>query len=117
MLDFLIIGSCLYGSTFAFLSFRDDLIKICRKVIYAVPIDEFFNFDLVELSYRSLRFEKINKGPFQGNAVINHTSEDVPHTRFVEHMHFLFKTEKEYLAIYEFLIEHNFKTITGIHND
>lgn len=59
-------------------------------IIYTGPIDEFFDYSLGKLSYRSLRFEHvtINTDNFQGNAVINHTGKNVSYTRSIEHRHF-----------------------------
>lgn len=61
-----------------------------KKVVYTGPIDEFYKFEFGKLNYRSLRFEHetLNIEDFQGNAVINYTSENVPFTRIVEHKHF-----------------------------
>ena len=45
---------------------------------------------LGKLGYRSLRFETetLDKPDFQGNAVVNYTSYDVPYTRIIEHKYF-----------------------------
>ncbi len=64
-----------------------------KKLVYTGPIDEFFHYQLGALEYRSLEFvhswlpEEEN---YQGNAVVNYTSEDVPYTRIIEHKHFNF---------------------------
>lgn len=73
-----------------FLEDRDYWTKGSDVVIYTGAIDEFFNYELGELDYRSLRFEHIllNCDDLQGNAVINYTDADVPWTRIVEHKHF-----------------------------
>lgn len=62
----------------------------CNKIIYTGPIDKFFNYDFGRLEYRSLKFEHsiLDQEDFQGNAIINYTSMDVPWTRIVEHKHF-----------------------------
>ena len=62
------------------------------KIVYTGPIDEFFNYKLGELEYRSLRFEteEKNVGNYQGNAVINYTDAETPYTRVIEHKHFEF---------------------------
>uniref|UniRef100_UPI0040561D47 UDP-galactopyranose mutase n=1 Tax=Acetatifactor sp. TaxID=1872090 RepID=UPI0040561D47 len=63
------------------------------KVLYTGMIDEYFDYQLGELQYRSLRFEEeilddcVN---FQGNAVVNYTEREVPYTRIIEHKHFEF---------------------------
>ena len=60
------------------------------KTVYTGMIDEFFGFRLGKLGYRSLRFETetLDMPDFQGNAVVNYTSYDVPYTRIIEHKYF-----------------------------
>lgn len=73
---------------FADRSYYDSL---ATKVVYTGPIDRFYDFKYGTLSYRGLRFEtsKFNVDDFQGNAIVNYTSYDVPYTRSIEHKHFL----------------------------
>ena len=61
-----------------------------EKVVYTGPIDEFFDYQLGHLEYRSLRFETetLPTDNYQGNAVVNYTERDVPYTRIIEHKHF-----------------------------
>ena len=62
-------------------------------VVYTGPIDEFFGFELGQLEWRTVRFEtELMEGEanWQGNAVVNYTSHDVPFTRIIEHKHFEF---------------------------
>jgi UDP-galactopyranose mutase len=60
-----------------------------RHVFYTGPIDRYFNYELGPLGYRTVVFERGEaRGDFQGNAVINFTEFDVPHTRIHEHKHF-----------------------------
>ncbi len=63
---------------------------IARKTIYCGPIDEFYNYELGRLEYRSLRFETelLDEENHQGNAVVNYTERSVPWTRIIEHKHF-----------------------------
>lgn len=63
---------------------------IADKTIYTGPIDEFFDYQLGRLEYRSLRFEQedLPTANFQGNAIVNYTNADVPYTRVVEHKWF-----------------------------
>ncbi len=70
------------------------------KVLYTGAIDEFFNYLYGKLEYRTLRFEseRLQTDNFQGNAVVNYTSENVPYTRIIEHKHFL-KTDCPYTVI------------------
>lgn len=55
-------------------------------------IDQFFDYRLGTLEYRSLRFETkiLDVDNFQGNAVVNYTDSDTPYTRIIEHKHFEF---------------------------
>jgi UDP-galactopyranose mutase len=59
------------------------------QIFYTGPIDEWFNFSLGRLGYRTLDFvtERYD-GDFQGNAVINYCNQEVPWTRISEHKHF-----------------------------
>lgn len=63
---------------------------IANKTIYTGTIDEFFDYRLGQLEYRSLRFEQedLPIANFQGNAIVNYTNTDVPYTRVVEHKWF-----------------------------
>ena len=79
-----------------------------RKIVYTGKIDEFFGYRFGKLEYRSLQFETtvLDMPDYQGNAVINYTSHDVPYTRIIEHKHFTFGKQpktvisKEYPADY-----------------
>lgn len=69
---------------------RDEWNKKARKIIYTGQIDAYYDYELGELEYRSLRFEteKIGTINYQGNAVVNYTDKDIPYTRIIEHKHF-----------------------------
>ena len=60
------------------------------KIIYTGAIDAYFDYRFGNLEYRSVRFEteKLSLVNYQGNAVVNYTSADVPYTRIIEHKHF-----------------------------
>ena len=63
------------------------------RIIYTGSIDEFFDYRLGALEYRSLRFEKEylpDTDNYQGCAVVNYTERKVPFTRIIEHKHFEF---------------------------
>lgn len=64
--------------------------SVAKKVVYTGPIDQFFDYALGVLGYRSLRFETeiLDSENYQGNAVINYTDVSVPYTRIIEHKHF-----------------------------
>ena len=60
------------------------------KLIYTGPIDEFFDYSLGHLEYRSVRFETeiLDQEYYQSNSVINYTDKDIPYTRIIEHKYF-----------------------------
>lgn len=64
--------------------------SIANKVVYTGPIDEYFNYSLGKLGWRSLKFDikVLDKDNFQGNAVVNYTGHEVKYTRVIEHKHF-----------------------------
>lgn len=68
-----------------------------ERVLYTGMIDEYFDYCLGELQYRSLRFEEeflAECDNYQGNAVVNYTDRDIPYTRIIEHKHFEFGSGK-----------------------
>lgn len=71
---------------------KDEYLKNYDKIVYTGPIDQYFDYKLGELEYRSLRFEteELDVGNYQGNAVINYTDVETPYTRVIEHKHFEF---------------------------
>jgi len=72
-----------------FLSNRDELEKLAGRIIYTGPIDEFFDCCYGKLEYRSLHWEHEHlDGDYQGAAVVNYGSLEVPFTRIIEHKHF-----------------------------
>ena len=75
--------------------FKDESLKnIASKIIYTGPLDEYFNYKLGKLEYRSLKFDTkvLDKQNYQGNAVVNYTGHEVDYTRVIEHKHFEFDT-------------------------
>lgn len=60
------------------------------KLVYTGKIDDFYDNCYGNLDYRTVRFETeiINKPNYQGVAIMNFTSHDVPYTRVMEHKHF-----------------------------
>lgn len=65
------------------------------KLLYTGMIDEYYDYALGALEYRSLRFETEElpqEDNYQGNAVVNYTEKEVPYTRVIEHKHFEFGT-------------------------
>lgn len=76
-------------------TFIRDHADIAEKTVYTGQIDEFFDYQLGVLEYRSVRFETetLDCENYQGNAVVNYTEREVPFTRIIEHKHFEFGTQ------------------------
>lgn len=64
--------------------------KYTDRLVYTGAIDEYFNYSLGKLAWRTVSFKtRIEDMPnYQGNAVVNYTSHDEPFTRVIEHKHF-----------------------------
>ena len=78
------------------------------KVVYTGMPDEYFDFCLGHLEYRSLRFETElleDCENYQGNAVVNYTEREIPYTRIIEHKHFEFGTQKDTVITREYPAE------------
>ena len=60
------------------------------KLVYTGAIDEYFGYSLGKLDWRTVSFKtRVEDNPnYQGNAVVNYTSHEVPYTRVIEHKHF-----------------------------
>lgn len=67
-----------------------DWRKYADRLVYTGAIDEYFNYRLGKLDWRTVSFHtRIEDTPnYQGNAVVNYTSHDEPYTRVIEHKHF-----------------------------
>ena len=78
-----------------FFSNKEQYLKDFPKIVFTGMIDEFFDYKLGELEYRSLRFENetLDMENYQGNAVVNYTDADTPYTRIIEHKHFEFGSQ------------------------
>lgn len=63
---------------------------VADKIVFTGKIDEYYGYRFGRLEYRTVRFETeiLDNPNYQGNAVVNHTSADVPYTRVIEHKHF-----------------------------
>ena len=64
--------------------------NIASNLVYTGRLDEFFDYKFGKLNWRTVSFKtRVEDTPnYQGNAVINYTSHDVPYTRVIEHKHF-----------------------------
>lgn len=67
-----------------------DWKRYADKLVYTGRLDEFYDCKLGKLNWRTVSFKtRIEDMPnYQGNAVVNYTSHDVPYTRVIEHKHF-----------------------------
>ena len=77
-----------------YLENKDYYDSLGKKVLYTGMIDEYFDYSLGSLEYRSLKFETEyleDTNNYQGNAVMNYTDRETPFTRVIEHKHFEFQ--------------------------
>lgn len=74
-----------------------------KYLFYSGPIDEFFDYKLGALPYRSLNFEfkTLPQKQFQNVAVVNYTGQE-PFTRITEFKHFLNQQSANTTIAYEF---------------
>jgi UDP-galactopyranose mutase len=90
-----------------YLEQRDELDALADKIVYTGMIDQFYDYKLGVLEYRSVRFEteELPMENYQGNAVVNYTEREVPYTRIIEHKHFEFGTQSTTIISKEFSSE------------
>ena len=71
-------------------TWRESWREIADKLVYTGAIDEYFDFRLGRLDWRSVTFKtRVENTPnYQGNAVVNYTSHEKTFTRVIEHKHF-----------------------------
>ena len=64
--------------------------SIADRIVYTGAIDEYFDYKLGKLEWRTVSFEEeiMDTPNYQGNAVMNYTEAEVPYTRIIEHKHF-----------------------------
>ena len=90
LIDGLLEGvECKTGVDFFNSEYRDWR-KYADNLVYTGAIDEYFDYRLGKLDWRTVSFKtRIEDTPnYQGNAVVNYTSHDKPYTRVIEHKHF-----------------------------
>jgi len=75
----------------------------CERLFYTGPIDEFFDYTLGELPYRSLKFDFLtfHKPFFQSNSVINYPN-NYNFTRIGEYKYFLNSQSEKTIVSYEY---------------
>jgi len=90
LIEGLLEGSDCKTDTDFFRSEYRDWRKYADKLVYTGPIDEYFDYSLGRLDWRTVTFRtRVMDVPnYQGNAVVNYTSHDQPYTRVIEHKHF-----------------------------
>lgn len=81
--------------------------QVAQKLVFTGMIDEYFEYQLGVLEYRSLKFEEevLEEMNYQGNAVVNYTERDIPYTRIIEHKHFEFGTQEKTIITKEYPAE------------
>lgn len=84
-----------------------DWRKYADKLVYTGALDEYFNYSLGKLDWRTVSFKtRIENTPnYQGNAVINYTDRETPYTRIIEHKHFVFGTQPKTVISREYSAE------------
>ena len=77
---------------------------MAKKVVYTGPIDEYFDYKLGALEWRSLRFEDkvFDEENHQGVAVVNYTGHEQEYTRSIEHKHFENVESDKTIVTYEY---------------
>ena len=90
-----------------YFEFRKSNPDIADTTIFTGMIDEYFDYQLGALEYRSVRFETevLDTDNNQGNAGVNYTEREVPYTRIIEHKHFEFGTQEKTVISREYSSE------------
>ena len=87
-----------------YLKERETYKDMANRIVFTGMIDEYFDYILGALEYRSVRFETevLDCPNYQGNAVVNYTEREVPYTRIIEHKHFEFGTQPKTVITREY---------------
>ena len=91
-----------------YLKEKDKYDKMASRILYTGMIDEYFDYKLGNLEYRSLKFENEvlpDIDNYQGVAVMNFTDKETPYTRIIEHKHFEFNDCKGTIITREYPIK------------
>lgn len=90
-----------------YLKERETYKDMADRIVFTGMIDEYFDYILGALEYRSVRFETevLDCPNYQGNAVVNYTQREVPYTRIIEHKHFEFGTSDKTVISREYSSE------------
>lgn len=69
--------------------YTHDMSRKYEHIFWTGALDEYFDYKLGRLPYRTLDFETyIYDGDFQGCAVMNYPDKNIPFTRVTEYQHF-----------------------------
>ena len=73
-----------------FFEHREELESLADCIVFTGMIDEYYNYQLGTLEYRSLRFEHnlLHCYQIQKYPVVNYTDSETHYTRIIEHKHF-----------------------------
>lgn len=80
---------------------RELWIHQAKHIVYTGMIDELSDYIYGCLEYRGLEFRHttFERNLFQGAAVINEASAEIPYTRTIEHKHFVHDKDSPYTVI------------------
>lgn len=90
-----------------YLADKENWDALANTIIYTGSIDTYFDYQLGELEYRSVRFETevLDMPNYQGNAAVNYTDSETPYTRIIEHKWFEFGTQPKTVISKEYSSE------------
>ena len=90
LIEGLLAGSDCRTDIDFFKEYKNNWREIADKLVYTGAIDEYFDYKLGRLDWRTVSFKtRVENMPnYQGNAVVNYTSHEKPFTRIIEHKHF-----------------------------
>lgn len=89
---------------------RHTITRTGGNVIYSGRIDQFHDYKLGTLEFRSARFEhRTYAGDYQGHFAVYYCDENLPQTRIIEHKHFLQPEAPRSIVTWEFPFECNRK--------
>ena len=70
--------------------FEEGMVSDHEATFYTGPLDGYFNYRYGRLGYRTVFWNSSESvGDFQGTALINYPDVKEPHTRIIEHKHFM----------------------------
>lgn len=90
LVDGLLAGVETHTGVDFFTEYKGDWREIADKLVYTGALDEYFDYRLGKLDWRTVSFKTRTEDTpnYQGCAVVNYTSNDQLYTRIIEHKHF-----------------------------